>query len=156
MIEPAGPGPDTPETLREFPVVVPLEVQWGDQDAFDHVNNVVYFRWCETARVVYLMRIGMWKLIEAEGRGPIVAAISCQFRRPVTFPDTVWVGARVSRAGNSSFTMEHRIVSQALDATVADAESTLVFFDYREQQPVPLPDHLREAIAKLEGTGGAS
>jgi len=140
----------THELLSGFPVVVTFPVQWGDQDAIGHVNNAVYFRWCETARVVYLERIGMWAGFVAERVGPILAAIGCNFRQQVTFPDTVQVGARVTRVGNSSFQMEHRVVSQTANAAVAEADSTLVFYDYKRNTPVPLPESFRQAIARLE------
>jgi acyl-CoA thioester hydrolase len=140
----------THEALRGFPVVITVPVEWGDQDAFGHVNNTVFFRWCETARVVYLDRIGMWEMIAGEKKGPILAAIGCNFRRQVRFPDTVLVGATVAQVGRSSFRMEHMVVSSA-NAVVADAHSTLVFFDYNEHRPLPVPDHLRRAIERLEG-----
>jgi acyl-CoA thioester hydrolase len=139
-----------PESLSEFPVVIALKVQWGDQDAFGHVNNTMYFRWCETARVVYLDRIGMWEGMASDNVGPILASIGCNFRRQVTFPDTVSVGARVTQVGNSSFRMEHRIVSHATKEVVAEADSTLVFFDYKRDKSVPLPEAIRQAIADLE------
>ena len=139
--------------MSGFPVVVALTVEWGDQDPFGHVNNTVYFRWCETARVVYLDRVGMWKLFKAEGKGPIVAAIGCNFRQQVTFPDTVYAGARVTRIGNSSFRMEHCIVNQSTGKVVADGDSTLVFFDYKKNKSLPVPGDLRQAIQELEGGG---
>ena len=139
------------EALRAYPVVVSLTVEWGDQDSFAHVNNTVYFKWCETARVVYLGRIGMWEIIRTEGRGPIVASVGCDYRRPVTFPDTVQVGARVTKIGNSSFRMEHRVVSVSQNAVVAEADSTLVFIEYENNQSLPLPDRFREAMEQMEG-----
>lgn len=139
------------EALSEFPVVIAFPVQWGDQDAIGHVNNAVYFRWCETARVVYLKRIGMWERFVAERVGPILAAIGCNFRAQVTFPDTVQVGARVTQVGNSSFRMQHLVVSQTTSEVVADADSALVFYDYGRKQAVPLPEDLRQAIEQLEG-----
>jgi len=137
--------------LRQFPVVVSLEVEWGDQDSFGHVNNTVYLKWCETARVVYLERTGMWPLIKNQGRGPIVASIACDFRRPVVFPDTVLVGARVSKIGRSSFRMEHSVVSVSQNAVVAESHSTLVFIEYEMGKSLPLPAEIRRAMEQLEG-----
>ena len=139
------------ELLRDYPVVVSLAVEWGDQDSFGHVNNTVYLKWCETARVVYLEQIAMWQMIEAEGVGPILAAIGCNYRRPVTFPDTVQIGARVSKIGNSSFHMVHHIVSLKENLIVADSDSVLVFVEYKRNQSLPVPHNMREAIAQLEG-----
>ncbi len=139
------------EVLSGFPVVISLSVEWGDQDAFGHVNNTVHLKWCETARVVYLEKIGMWPMIKSTGVGPILASISCDYRQTVTFPDTVQVGARVSRIGKSSFRMEHAIVSVAQNALVAEAHSTLVFIEYARSKSLPVPPHLRQAMERLEG-----
>ena len=76
----------TPAELAGQPVVVTLPVQWGDQDAFGHVNGVMYFRWFETARVEYLNRSGLRHLMSQEGLGPILAAIKCDYRRQLKHP----------------------------------------------------------------------
>jgi acyl-CoA thioester hydrolase len=139
------------ELLREFPVVISLAVEWGDQDCFAHVNNTVYLKWCETARVVYLEQIEMWQLIKTQGVGPILAAVSCNYRHVVTFPDTVQVGARVTKMGNSSFHMEHAVVSLAQNKVVADADTVVVFVEYERNRSLPVPASLRQAMEKLEG-----
>jgi len=139
------------ELLRDYPVVISLAVEWGDQDGFAHVNNTVYLKWCETARVVYLEQVGMWQMIRAAGKGPILAAMSCNYLHPVTFPDTVQIGARVSKIGNSSFRMEHHVVSLKENRIVADSDTVLVFLKYQGSRPLPVPDSIREAMAQLEG-----
>jgi acyl-CoA thioester hydrolase len=138
------------EHLSEFPVVISVPLHWGDQDSFGHVNNTIYLRWCETARVEYLRRIGLW-MISTEGIGPILASISCDYRRPLTYPDTVEVGARVTRIGNSSFRMEHRVLSLGQKVVAAEVHSTIVVLDYQRQKAVPLPEAVRSAIEKIEG-----
>jgi acyl-CoA thioester hydrolase len=140
-----------PEPLAGFPTVIVLPVQWGDQDAFQHVNNTVYLRWCESARIAYLDQIGLSELMEREQVGPILAAITCNYRRPVTHPDTIRCGARITRLGRSSLTMEHVIYSEAQQAAAADAQSTLVVFDYKGQASRPIPDDIRRAIEQIEG-----
>lgn len=139
------------ELLRDYPVVISLAVEWGDQDVFAHVNNTVYLKWCETARVVYLEQVEMWQMIASVGKGPILAALSCNYLHPVTFPDTVQIGARVSKIGNSSFRMEHAVVSLKQNAVVADSSTVLVFLEYKDSRPLPVPDNIREAMAQLEG-----
>jgi acyl-CoA thioester hydrolase len=135
--------------LKDYPIVFSLPVQWGEQDSFGHVNNVMYLRWCETARVVYLERIGLWEMLRQTKIGCIVAHLGCNYRQPVTFPDTVQIGARVTKIGNSSFKMEHAIFSDAL-GLVADADSTLVVYDYNANKSHPMPDEIRKAIQELE------
>jgi acyl-CoA thioester hydrolase len=138
------------EALTDFPVVVTVPLLWGDHDAFGHVNNLVYLRWCETARVEYLLRIGLWPSLPPAGIGPILASISCEYKRPLTFPDTAYIGARVTRIGNRSFQMQHRVVSEALDAVAAEADSTIVVLDYDRNKSVAIPENCRKAIEDLE------
>ncbi|MFI5459118.1 MAG: acyl-CoA thioesterase [Isosphaerales bacterium] len=137
--------------LVSFPVVITIPVQWGDQDAFGHVNNTVPFRWFESARIAYSRRIGLFDLFQAERIGPILAATSCNYRRQVTFPDTVQVGIRVVRIGRSSLGMEQSVVSLDQGAVVAEGASTTVVFDYRANQSRPIPASIRSAIETLEG-----
>lgn len=132
-------------------MVLDFPVHWGDQDAFGHVNNTVYLRWCETARVEYLVRAGLWKLHQDEGVGPIVASLAATYERAVGYPDRVRVGARVTRIGKSSFRMDHAVVSESHKAVAATVESVLVVFDYNLHKPVPMPAEIRDAIGRLEG-----
>jgi len=140
------------EKLREgFPVWITLPIQWGDQDAFGHVNNTVYLRWFESARIAYGSRIDLAESGEGRKIGPILAAIACNYRRQLKFPDTVHIGARITRIGRSSLTMEHRILSERLGAVAAEGDSTLVTFDYAAQKSVSLPAAVRTRIEQVEG-----
>jgi acyl-CoA thioester hydrolase len=137
--------------LAKFPVVITLPVQWGDQDLFCHVNNTVYFRWFESARIAYCDRIGLSHLLDVEPIAPILASISCDYRRQITFPDTVHVGTRVTRIGRSSMELEHTIVSQGRAVIAAEGSSTIVVFDYRANKSQPVPLTIRQTIEALEG-----
>jgi acyl-CoA thioester hydrolase len=142
---------DSTDLLADYSVVVTMPVQWGDQDAYAHVNNTVYFRWYESARLAYCMRLGLVSSAYTGGIGPILAAISCNYRRPLNFPDTVRIGARVTRIGRSSLTMEHAVASEAQGQLAADGSSVLVVYDYGQKQSCPVPPELRQAIEGLEG-----
>ncbi|MFW6242474.1 MAG: acyl-CoA thioesterase, partial [Thermodesulfobacteriota bacterium] len=95
--------------LAAFPVVIDIPVAWGEMDAFGHVNNIIYFRYFESARIAYFDHVGYEALMEEEGLGPILAATSCRYRVPLTFPDTVSVGARVASVDTDRFRMEYRV-----------------------------------------------
>lgn len=124
---------------------------WGDEDAFNHVNNVAYLRWCETARVEYLRRIGLFPQLPPRGIGPIIASMTCHYRRPLKYPDTVAVGTRVTAIGNSSFRMEHCIFSRATGELAAEADTAMVTVDYSTGKPLRVPEAIRQAISELEG-----
>src|SRR5436190_8174992 len=137
---------------EHFRVLLDWPVQWGDQDLFGHVNNTVYFRWFETARVDYLNRIGLARLHGNEAQGPILAHIACNYRRQLQFPDTVRIGTRVSRVGRTSMTIEHALWSREQQmALAADGTSAIVVFDYNVQKPIQVPDNIRQIIEELEG-----
>lgn len=139
------------ELLREYPVVVRIPVQWGEMDFFRHVNNTVFFRYFESARIAYLDRIGFREEVENHGVGPILASTHARFRRPLTYPDTVRVGARTVETGDDRFTMEYRLVSEAQGAVAAEGGGVLVSFDYENGRKAPLPERVRAAIGEVEG-----
>jgi acyl-CoA thioester hydrolase len=139
------------DLLAGYPVVITLPVQWGDMDAFAHVNNVVYFRWFESARIAYFERIGVLKHLSGADLGPILASSSCEYRRPLVFPDTVWVGIRATRIGRTSIALEHRIVSERQKSLAAEGIAMTVFYDYASARPHPVPDDVRRVIEELEG-----
>jgi acyl-CoA thioester hydrolase len=137
--------------IEGYPLVLVIPVLWGDHDEFGHVNNLVYLRWCETARVEYLRRIGMWPKLPPEKVGPILASVSCDYRFPLTYPDTVHVGARVTRIGRSSMRMEHEIFSEQAGRVAAEVSSALVMLDYPEGRATPVTDEERRRIEEYEG-----
>jgi len=141
----------TDELLAGYPVVVEIPVAWGDMDYFRHVNNIVFFRYFESARIEYLERIGFRELAADDPVGPILASTGCRFRRPLTWPDTVAVGARVTGVGEDRFSMAYRLVSRKSGEVAAEGDGVLVSFDYAEQKKVPLPERVRLAIELLQG-----
>jgi acyl-CoA thioester hydrolase len=136
--------------LTGFPVVVELDVAWGDMDSFGHVNNVVFFRYFEAARIEYLARVGWFELMQATGIGPIVHSTQCRFRKPLAYPDRVAVGARAVAREPDRITLEHRLVSRRWDGPAADGQVVVVCFDYRAGKKAPLPEDLWERIDRLE------
>jgi acyl-CoA thioester hydrolase len=136
--------------LAKFPVVIRIPVQWGDQDALGHVNNIIPHRWFESARIALFGRIGILDSRKETGIGSILAATSCDYRRQITFPDVVQVGIRVARIGRTSIGFEHAIVSETQNAIVAEGTSTSVVFDYHASKPHPVPDEIRRAIEGLD------
>lgn len=123
-------------------------------DYFRHVNNTVYFRYFESARIAYLDRIGFREALEESGIGPILASTHARFRRPLTYPDTVQVGARTTEVQPDRFVMEYRLVSERDNCTAADGGGVLVAYDYSAGRRALLPDRVREQIARVERWAG--
>jgi acyl-CoA thioester hydrolase len=140
------------ELTAGFPVVVEQAVVWGEMDSYRHVNNVVYFRYFENARLEYFRRLDWLAYEEETGVGPILASTSARFRKPLTWPDVIRIGARVTTIGADRFNFEYRVVSSRLQAVATEGEGVIVTFDYRRGVKVPIPDELRGRIAALEAT----
>jgi acyl-CoA thioester hydrolase len=137
--------------LDGYPVVVEQAVAWGDMDSYQHVNNVIYFRYFENARLEYFRRMGWFEFEAQTGIGPILAATECRFRRPLTYPDMIAIGARISHVGEDRCTMDYCLVSERLNDVAAKGHGTIVTFNYREGKKVPMPAEVRKRIAELEG-----
>jgi acyl-CoA thioester hydrolase len=136
--------------LTGYPVAIEIPVQWGELDAYGHVNNTVFFRYFESARMAYLDQCGFSDLYDSDRIGPILHSTECRFRYALYYPDTVLVGARTLQIERDRFVMGYAVVSQEQDKTAADGRGTLVSFDYKARTKVPLPESVRIAIEDLE------
>ena len=142
--------PSALETLvSEYPSTMSLSILWGDMDAFQHVNNTASIRWFESSRIRILEHPDLSIVLEAEGVAPLLASVSCNYRRQLRYPDTVHIGSKVSRLGNTSLTIQHAVVSEQQDCIASDGHSVVVCFDYKTQRPVRIPDKLRDAVERM-------
>lgn len=136
--------------LQDFPVITQINVAWGEMDALQHVNNVVYFRYFETARIEYFAQIRLMEEMSKSQIGPVLSETQCRYRIPVTFPDTLLIGSRVTEVGEDRFTMEYQIVSKKMGKVTTTGSATVVMFDFKNQCKALLPAVLRETILTTE------
>jgi acyl-CoA thioester hydrolase len=138
------------DLLDGYPVIVEQAVVWGEMDSYRHVNNTVYFRYFENARLAYFARLE-WPAFEAAtGIGPILHSTKARFRKPLTYPDTIRIAARVLLIETDRFTLGHEIASKQQGEIVTEGEGVVVTFHYARGDKVPVPDELRRRIEKLE------
>jgi acyl-CoA thioester hydrolase len=146
------PGsPSAPVTIRQA-------VAWGELDALGHVNHTVFLRWFENARFAWFQRVGIAALMhESAGKqGPILARISCDYRAPVGFPDTILTSARCVRLGRSSLTLANAVWSERQQAVVAEGEVVIVLVGYAGGggKPIAIPEPIRAAIEASDHVAG--
>lgn len=141
--------------LERFPVTIDLPVQWGEMDSYGHVNNVVYIRYFEGARIAYFRALGLPGWVDKDPSsphgGPILHSTRARYRIPLTFPDTVTVGTRVTALDEDRFTMELAVWSAHHQAVAADGEAIIVVYDYARGKKARIDDALRAAIERVEG-----
>lgn len=124
---------------------IEIPVAWGDMDAFGHVNNTVYLRWFETARIEWLDRV---QFPQDGVLGPILARTEIDYRRPVKWRDTVTVSVGVIRLGRSSVTLGYSVTSASFGGEeVARGTTVVVLHDARTGRGAEIDDTLRGRIA---------
>jgi acyl-CoA thioester hydrolase len=138
-----------------MPHLEPIQVRWGDMDSMGHVNNAVYFTYCESARMSYFEAVRLSEHRQGGRFGPALAAANLNFRRQVRYPEDLEVVTRVSAIGRSSFTMEYEIRRREGGERVAEGAGVVVWVDYEEGRSLPLPEELKESIRRYEGIAGA-
>jgi acyl-CoA thioester hydrolase len=136
--------------MKGFAVSLDLPVLWGDMDVLHHVNNARFFVWFEAVRVAYIDRV---RESLPSDVGPILASASCDYLRPVVYPGTISVGARVTEIGSSSIRMEYAVCRTDAPAEVcARGTSVAVLVRYATLEKVRVPDEMRALIMALEKT----
>lgn len=141
---------EKPEALAGFACVYVQPVVWNDMDAFNHVNNVVYYRYAESARIYYLNELGAF----SDQVTTVLAQSSCSYLSPVVFPDTLHIGVRTKKLGNTSIVMEYCYFSQAQQAVVATGDSVLVRLNQDGSDKVAWTKAEREGIMAFEKSAG--
>lgn len=143
---PATDSLEAPNALAHYPVIYNQPIHWGEMDAFSHLNNVVYYRYAESARIAYLQALGMFD----GSMVTVLAQSSCQYLRPVIYPDTLLLGVRCQRLGTTSMTMEYSYYSCAQQAIVATAEAVVVRLDSAGKDKLPWTEAERARLLTLE------
>lgn len=125
-------------------VVVPI--RWGDMDAMGHVNNTLYFRYMEIARLDWFFQMGM--PADPRGEGPVIANAFCNFIRQFEYPGDVLVRTYVGALGRTSFDTFHEMLrTDDPDKVYANGGATVVWVDFPKQSSAPLPETLRSHLS---------
>ena len=140
------------EIIKDYPVIIEMPIRWGDMDAMRHVNNTLYFRYFESVRIAYMAKIDLYKSLNKQGDGLILASTSCKFKVPLTYPDTISVCTKVVNIKEHSFTFKLSIVSHKLNKEVAEGEAVMVWYNYKEKKKGLIPEVIKENILKIEET----
>jgi acyl-CoA thioester hydrolase len=131
---------------RHFHVIT---TRWMDNDAYGHVNNVVYYSYFDTVVNEYLIRSGVLDIEHGEVIG-LVVETQCLYFSELSFPQTVHAGLRVARLGTSSVRYEIAIFADGQETACAQGHFVHVYVDRRTRRPTALPAALREALERIQ------
>jgi acyl-CoA thioester hydrolase len=135
---------------QNYPVYIELPIQWGDMDAFNHVNNAMYFKYFESVRIAYFEKLGVMGKATKDNVAPILAETSCRFKYPLNFPDTILVGSSIIENHSHGFLMEYGVYSQELEKITSVGTGRIVMLNYSTHEKVKVDTDLLNRIKVLE------
>lgn len=145
-------SPSIEKLLEPYPIINTIPVQWGEMDAFRHVNNLIYLRWSETGRITYFDALGL-NTTEPEKQefSVILGWQDCKYIFPVTYPDTVYIGTTITNIGKDRFNMQCAIFSKKHERIVSLSNHSVVIVNYKIGKKVAVPQELIDKVEALEG-----
>lgn len=137
------------DTRDRYPFGIEIPTRWMDNDVYGHVNNVHYYSFFDTVIAHYLIQEGGLNFATDSVVGFAIES-QCQYRRPITFPESVEARMRVGRIGNSSVRYEIGIFTQGFSEAAATGYFVHVFVDRSNgSKPTPLPEQIRQALMRI-------
>jgi acyl-CoA thioester hydrolase len=122
-----------------------IPIRWGDMDAMGHVNNTVYFRYMEQARIAWFDTLGARPV--PVGEGPVIINASCTFLKQLVYPGDVEVQMYAGKVGRSSFeTWVEMRPSYDPHTLYAEGAAKIVWIDYAKAKSAPLPEKIRQIV----------
>ncbi|MBW8184970.1 acyl-CoA thioesterase [Shewanella nanhaiensis] len=136
--------------IKQYPIYTEIPVAWGEMDALQHVNNVVYFRYFESARIDFFNQINLFSELQTANIGPVLADNHARYKRPVTYPDTLLVGVTISDVQSDRFMMHYTAFSQAQQAVTTLGSSLVVMFNFKTGKKSKLTGTLLDSLKSHE------
>jgi acyl-CoA thioester hydrolase len=132
-----------------FRVKLQLRLDWSEMDLFGHINNVMFMKYIQAARVNYWEKIKLNALYEKQRIGPMLVSVNCQFRKPLHYPGQVTIFTKIDFIKNSSFALQHLLLDKE-NELVAEAHDVMVMYDFNTGQKVAFPEELKKNIGLVE------
>ena len=130
------------EFFEKFAINTKVNVVWGEMDALGHVNNVSYFRYFETARIDFLSQTGLLSILSEPSHSPVLRDTYAQYKRPVTFPDTLHIGSYITDIKEDRFTMRYEAFSESQQAICTTGYASVVMFNMNSGQKASIPSNM--------------
>ena len=141
------------EFRQKYAFTIETAVEWDDMDAFQHVNNKVYFRYFEKIRIEYFEQSGLLGLIGEQQLGPILASTQCRFKFPLTYPDKILIGTYLTDLRKDRFLMNYAVYSLGHGRIAAEGDGAIVCYDYKNACKADIPGEIFEALNKGNSSG---
>lgn len=137
-------------SIEDYKIVIKIPVQWGEMDSANHVNNLIYLRWAESARIEYFAQMKMDISFKPGDTGPILGWQDCKYIFPMTFPDTAIIGCRVNEILEDRFIVETAIFSEKHQRIAAISKQSIIPYSYKDLKKVEMPKEWVDKIREIE------
>lgn len=131
--------------MNESKFKLKLRIDWSEIDGLGHINNLAIMKYIQAGRVNYLESVGLLPIKPENRTGPIIASITCQFRKPLFYPGNVTVFLKVDLVKNTSFRIQYEVLNDDAEV-VAEAHDIIVFYDFDKNTKLVLPEELKKKI----------
>ena len=142
-------GKPTPNARVNYPFHLSIPTRWNDNDVYGHINNSVYYFFFDTVVNNWLMENGLLEIGQSEIIG-LVVETGCSYFAPITYPETVTAGLRVTNIGTSSVRYEIGIFGHDSDTAAAQGHFVHVYVDDKTRRPMPLSEHMRSKLGEIQ------
>ena len=139
----------TPLRHADFPHHLPIDTRWSDNDAYGHLNNVVFYSYFDTVVNQYLITRGVLNIDTSPVIG-LVVETGCNYFASAAFPEQLVAGLRVAKLGNSSVRYEIALFREGIDEAIAQGHFVHVYVGRETRRPVRVPVNLREVLSKIQ------
>ncbi|KAI9291383.1 hypothetical protein K502DRAFT_344693 [Neoconidiobolus thromboides FSU 785] len=149
--------PEIQEKLNSFPSVITIPVQWGQQDTFQHLNNVDWLRFIESGRIdyMYLLTLNMDKteankFVTGDGAGLIVKSQECKYKHPITYPDSLTVATKIENLTRDRFVFYTLTYSLKHQKLASESKVLCVSYDHKKLEKSDFSESFVKAVIKME------
>ena len=138
----------TPNRRDSYPHHLSIPTRWADNDVYGHVNNSVYYFYFDTVVNRWLIDNGLLDIGKSEIIG-LVVETGCSYFAPLSFPETITAGLRVSKIGNSSVRYEIGLFGEGADVAAAQGHFVHVYVNEKTRKPVPISDKMKKTLGVI-------
>lgn len=131
----------------DFKLSLILRIDWSEMDTYQHVNNVNFMKYMQSARVQFWDVTGLAKLHAETKKGPMLVSTQCDFKHPLFFPGNVLIKTKVEFIKNSSFGLHHKLYNDE-GTLCAEGHDVAVCFDFNTDKTFLITEELRQTIGR--------
>ncbi len=131
----------------DFKLSLTLRIDWSEMDTYQHVNNVNFMKYMQSARVQFWEVSGLAQLYSETKKGPMLVSTKCDFKNPLFFPGDVIIKTKVEFIKNSSFGLYHKLYNDK-GVLCAEGHDVAVCFDFNTDKTFQITEKLRQTMSK--------